>query len=388
MADPLAGDEDEIVTRMRDIETKSPQRAHQEPKTETNRGSSTSPSKSQGPPSPSASKVPVRSPVAASAAAHPPLPPIKTVTNYTDQEMSPRGVSPRRGGGSGQVTPRSSKQTTELSAVDEERRKRREAAIKALESEFDFLAVPDWIHLHPLLGAYLAEGLGTFFFVLTIALVVINNPSIKGRPETNIDAIPIGFMLMSMVFTFGYISGGHFNPAVTFAVMLARKMSILRGLMYIVIQCGSSLGAGIVAMVITGSNDIIVPDVQNDATYIRKGIFAELVYTFALATVVLNVAYSQQKKNFFYGFAIGMTVMAGAAAVGGVSGGAFNPAVATGLQVAVCLTGRCEPLLHFWLYWASPAVGALLAAALFAVMWQPEEEGEEVSEERLKESTA
>lgn len=222
--------------------------------------------------------------------------------------------------------------------------------------------VPDWVSLHPLLAHYVSEGVGTFFFALSIALVGKNNSSL-------VAPIPIGFMLMAMVFTFGYISGGHFNPAVSFAVMLTKMDDKWKLLGYMVCQTGAALGAGIVAMIVEGNRDLVVPKVHgNQAEYVRKGLFAELIFSFALATVVLHVAYSRQKHNFFYGFSIGMVVLAGASAVGGVSGGAFNPAIATGLQAAACIVGRCEALMHFWLYWVAPCTGAGLASVVFLQM--------------------
>ena len=243
------------------------------------------------------------------------------------------------------------------------------------------LSVPTWIRLHPLLGAYLAESIGTFVFVLTIALVEINNPVYDGRKDTNVSSIPIGFMLMCMVLTFGYISGGHLNPAVTAAVFMYERKNMWRSIMYVICQCGSSLAAGIVAMIIKGSEDIIVPDVNNNLTQLRKGFFAELIYTFALATVVLNVSHRRAEPSVFLGMAVGMTITAGAGAVGGVSGGAFNPAVATGLQVAVCFVGRCTAVMHFWMYWLAPLAGAGLAALVFSNLYQPPENGDAAMEE-------
>lgn len=251
-----------------------------------------------------------------------------------------------------------------------------QAALQSIRGEFDFLAVPDWVMLHPLLGAYLAEGIGTFAFVLTVALVEVNNVQARGQKDTNMTCLPIGMMLMCMVFTFGYISGGHFNPAVTIAVALSRKIDMKRAIGYIIAQCGAAFGAGIVAMIIQGNNDIVVPKVSTAAngTYVlSSSMFAELIYTFALATVILNVAYSVQKGNFFYGFAIGMTITAGAASAGSISGGAFNPALATGLQFAVCMTGKCEAVQTFWLYWVAPVFGACVSALLFSQMAQPED---------------
>jgi glycerol uptake facilitator-like aquaporin len=242
------------------------------------------------------------------------------------------------------------------------------AALKRIRGEFDFIAVPDWVVLHPLLGCYLAEAIGTFVFTLTVALCLANNPMLPKQPQTNVVSLPIGFMLMCMVFTFGYISGAHFNPAITIAVFFSRQLELKKAVGYIICQCAAALGAGLVAMIIQGSNNISVPN----ATKVTSGVFGELIYTFALATVVLHVAYSTQKANFFYGFAIGMTVTAGVAATSSVSSGVFNPAVATGLQVAYCLTGNCDYFMTFWVFWLAPVIGAALAALVFCNMHQPQ----------------
>jgi hypothetical protein len=86
-------------------------------------------------------------------------------------------------------------------------------------------------------------------------------------------------------------------------------------------------------------------------------------------TLHSQVACSRQKDNQFYGFAIGMTVLSGAMTVGSVSGGAFNPAVSTGLQLAkCCVTGRCVALSYIWLYWLSHFGAAALAAVCFLII--------------------
>ena len=86
-------------------------------------------------------------------------------------------------------------------------------------------------------------------------------------------------------------------------------------------------------------------------------------------TLHSQVASSRQKDNQFYGFAIGMTVLSGAMTVGSVSGGAFNPAVSTGLQLAKCfVTGRCRALSYIWLYWLSHFGAAALAAGCFLII--------------------
>jgi glycerol uptake facilitator-like aquaporin len=245
-----------------------------------------------------------------------------------------------------------------------------QAALRSLQSRYDFLAVPDWVRLHPLLGTYLAELVGSFAWVLTLALVSVRNKSIfTVADDTNMTAIPIGFMFTSMIFTFGYISSAHLNPAVSLSVFLVRQMTLSQCFMYILCQLGGAFLAGVVSMVIQGNTDIFVPSVSS--SYIRSGIFSELIFTFAICLVVLNIAYSRQSGNFFYGFAVGMTITAGSASVGRISGGAFNPAAATGLQVAMCIVSNCDDLKSVWIYWLAPLIGAVAAALLFSQMMQP-----------------
>ncbi|KAG5470643.1 hypothetical protein LSCM1_01889 [Leishmania martiniquensis] len=245
-----------------------------------------------------------------------------------------------------------------------------QAALRKLQSRYDFLAVPEWVRLHPLLGTYVAELLGTFGWVLTLALVSVRNESIFSiSGDTNMTPLPIGFMFTSMIFTFGYISGSHFNPAVTIAVFLVRKMNLTQCCAYILCQLAAGLAAGVVAMIIQGNKEIFVPAVSS--SYVSSGIFSELIFTFAMCLVVLNIGYSRQSGNFFYGFAVGMTISAGSASAGRISGGAFNPAAASGLQVATCLAGKCDDIKSIWIYWLAPVVGAVLAALLFSQMAQP-----------------
>ena len=82
-----------------------------------------------------------------------------------------------------------------------------------------------------------------------------------------------------------------------------------------------------------------------------------------------QVACSRQKDNHFYGFAIGMTVLSGAMTVGSVSGGAFNPAVSTGLQLVKCVVAsRCQSFSYIWMYWISEFGAAALAAGCFVII--------------------
>ena len=209
-------------------------------------------------------------------------------------------------------------------------------------------------------SSVIVEFVGTFLFVLTIPLASITSPEVT--------ALAVGFMLMSMVFCFGYISGAHYNPAVSFAVFLAQpEFGLGKLILYVIAQIAGAACAAFYCVLIHGP-EFPVPNTNNDPVRIARAFVAEFVFTFVLASVVLHVACSKQKDNNFYGFAIGMAVLSAALCVGGISGGAFNPAVATGLIVVRCFTLYCMPVVQLWMYWGSEILAAFCAALLYTAV--------------------
>jgi aquaporin Z len=169
---------------------------------------------------------------------------------------------------------------------------------------------------------YAVELIGTFFLVFTVGATVFS-----GSP---LAPLAIGSSLMIMVYAGGHISGGHYNPAVTMAALVRGRIGARDAVGYWIAQLAAGLLA---AMVVRG----VVTRAPAFKTLALSGhtltaaLVVELLFTFALAYVVLNVATSKDHpNNSFYGLAIGFTVVVGAFAVGGISGGAFNPAVAFG----------------------------------------------------------
>lgn len=198
---------------------------------------------------------------------------------------------------------------------------------------------------------YVVEFLGVFFLVFTIGMSVI------GRGDDIIIApLVIAAALMVMVYAGGHISGAHYNPAVTLGVLMRGKCTPVDAVAYIIAQLvGAALGAGIV-LFMKGS-------VKAEAMTIdvEKALIAEFLFTFALTWVVLNVATSKSTSgNSYYGLAIAFTVLAGAYAVGGVSGGAFNPAVAVGLVVMGLVKAS-----DVWVHLVGDFAGAAVAAIAF-----------------------
>ena len=203
---------------------------------------------------------------------------------------------------------------------------------------------------------YLTEFIGTFFLVLTIGLAVLS-----GSP---LAPLAIGSALMVMVYMGGHISGAHFNPAVTLAVWMRGKLPASQVIPYWVSQILGALVASFMVHIMTGHTFAPAP-APEASTLGAVGV--EILYTFALVLVVLNVATAKQTAgNAFYGLAIGFAVTAGAFAGGPISGGAFNPAVGIGPIVIESFMGGGD-FSNLWLYLVGPFVGAVLAALAFKV---------------------
>jgi aquaporin Z len=172
---------------------------------------------------------------------------------------------------------------------------------------------------------YAVEVIGTFFLVFTVAASVLT-----GSPYTPLAA---GGVLMVMIYAGGHISGGHYNPAVTMAALWRRRTSMTDAIGYWIAQLVAGIAAAAAARAIV--NPATVKTLTLSGHALLATALVELIFTFGLCYVVMNVATSKdQKNNGFFGLAIGFTVVAGAFAVGGISGGAFNPAVSLGAATA------------------------------------------------------
>lgn len=191
---------------------------------------------------------------------------------------------------------------------------------------------------------YTVEFIGTFFLVMGAALY---------------GAIGASLSLMVMIYAGGHISGAHFNPAVTLAVMMRGKSTLKEAIAYWIAQFLAAIAAALVVTYIfniEGTGNCVIPE---DGTL--KAIVAEVLGTFALAYVILNVATTTGTKgNSFYGLAIAGTVLAMALTVGVFSGGAFNPAVAVGLSIQKSFCWS-----QIWIYFVACFAGGALAAIVF-----------------------
>lgn len=201
----------------------------------------------------------------------------------------------------------------------------------------------------PLERKLAVEFIGMFVFLFTVGMAT--NKAGAGV----LAPLAIGSVLMVMVFAGGHISGGHFNPAVSAGVFLRGRMAANELGGYVLTQFAAAILAGLVVRIVGGH--------EAHANFAGAGrmLIAEFLFTFALVWVVLHVATSRGTEgNSFYGLAIGFTVVAGAFAVGGISGGAFNPAIAVGAMV----TGLFK-WSNIWIYLVADFLGAAAAARAF-----------------------
>jgi len=198
-----------------------------------------------------------------------------------------------------------------------------------------------------------AEFVGTFFLVYTIGCNVLSGQPIWG-------GVSIACVLTVMIYALGKSSGANFNPAVSLALGIAGKLEWNDVALYAITQIVAGICAGGCYLATFGESFNLQPTKGHN---VMQAGLAELIYTFMLCFVVLNVAASKfhAGNNQFYGLAIGFVIVAGAYSGGSVSMGCFNPAVAFGIDVASAYFG----VFYCFVYTIFELVGAALAAAAF-----------------------
>jgi len=202
------------------------------------------------------------------------------------------------------------------------------------------------------MNKYIIEFLGTFFLVLIIGLS--QNP------------VAIGLGLAVLVYMGAHISGAHYNPVVSLAMLINNQIELKDFSFYLASQLLGSVVATYF-IILFGSDFNVVSNTDD-----ISGFFvAEILFTFLLVFVILNVALNKNLKgNQFYGLAIGLTVTAGAFAVGNISGAVFNPAVSFGPSffsfIDPQVVGNNISSSDFFIYYLiSGIIGSVIASYLY-----------------------
>ncbi len=221
------------------------------------------------------------------------------------------------------------------------------------------------------MAKYVTEFIGTFFLVLTIGLTATHGIAMA--------PLAIGSILMVMVYMGGHISGAHYNPAVSVALLMRGAMPSKDLLPYWISQIGGAIVAACLVAVINPAElteaEPAVARFFGPQPGVGYGLgspgvwLIEILFTFALTLVILNVATSRScSPNQYFGLAIGFVVMVGAFAGGHISGGAFNPAVGIGPNlVRGTWGGTPDALQNIVLHTLGPLIGSVLAAVIFRI---------------------
>ena len=195
------------------------------------------------------------------------------------------------------------------------------------------------------------EFIGTFFLSLTICTAAVYGSAGDYAP------FGIAATLMVMIYAGGHISGAHYNPAVTVSIYLRGACEKDEVLPYIFSQVIAAISAAIIVESLLFP-DALSPEMADLGT---DAVVAELLFTFALAYVILNVATTESTSgNGYYGAAIALVVLAGAITVGSISLASFNPAVTSALIVSGKLA-----LADSWMHFVPQFVGAIMATYVY-----------------------
>lgn len=218
--------------------------------------------------------------------------------------------------------------------------------------------------MHPLSGRAVAEFIGTLALVFVGVGSILSDRVTAGAVTLVGIALAHGLTIAVMVSAFGHVSGAHFNPAVTVAALLGKKISARDALAYVGAQlAGGVAGALLLTMVFDPTTreavDLGTPALASGVT-VAQGLVFEIVATFFLVIVVFATAVDPRGAfTVVSGIPIGLVVTFDILAGGPLTGAAMNPARAFGpALVASSWTNQ-------WIYWVAPLVGGAIAALLY-----------------------
>lgn len=222
----------------------------------------------------------------------------------------------------------------------------------------------------------LAEFVGTFFLVLAVTMASASGSSLG--------PIAVGFVTAVMVYSFGSVSGGFFNPAVILAVLLSGRRKLLgkKVFFFVFVECVAAILAAFCAFAAT-EKTLCFDFRQTKGAGVS--LMLEVLFTLALCTVALNVGTSNDAPNQYFGFAIGCTVAGSAVVSGGFNQSSFNPALTLGANIANYANSNAtiSPDLQSWvIFLFAPLIGGALAALVFRGTRGNEFEGVVAKEEK------
>ena len=200
---------------------------------------------------------------------------------------------------------------------------------------------------------YIAEFIGTFSMIFCgTGAMTINE--VTGGDVTHVGiGITWGLIVMAMIYAFGEISGAHFNPAVSIAFAYAKKFSWKEVPKYIIAQILGAFAASLILWFLFPVSETLgatIPTVD-----VWRAFVLELLLTFFLMVVIINVSTGSKEIGVIAGIAIGSVVLLEALFAGPITNASMNPARSIAPNI---ISGNIE---HLWMYILAPILGALLA---------------------------
>lgn len=215
-----------------------------------------------------------------------------------------------------------------------------------------------------ILKKLLVEFLGTFIFVLVIALCLTQ--------KVVVTPIAIGLTLTIIVYIGSKISGGYYNPAITLSVWLTNqnKINIRDTFLYMIFQLIGGIVGGLVSWGLTLNTVRFYPLTENGSD-ITRAFFAEFIFSSLLVFVVLVFTISKTYEgNQYFGFLIGFVNSIAPFSIGSISGAAINPAVGFGITIVnLCSTTNNNDFVFAWIYLSAPFLGGIFSNLLFCIFF-------------------
>ncbi len=209
--------------------------------------------------------------------------------------------------------------------------------------------------------AYLAELLGSFLF-FTIGYASVAAFGVASAPTPNLLVVPFsfGFGLLAAIFAFGHVSGGHFNPAVTVAMVLDKRTTPADAVGYIIAQIIGAIAAGAIVLIAV-SQEAVKAGITKPGTGITDigALILEVVFTAGFIGVILA---STKRVPTLAPLAIPLALVAIHFATATLSGASVNPARSIGSAVVG------GDLSQLWIYLVAPIIGAIIGWAAYIVI--------------------
>ncbi|RUS77374.1 hypothetical protein EGW08_014854 [Elysia chlorotica] len=219
--------------------------------------------------------------------------------------------------------------------------------------------------------AVAAEFLAQALFVILGCASAMQIPASTATTTDTAQLLKIAFCfglsIMALIQMIGHVSGGHINPAVTIAMAVAMKISIIRAFLYVVAQILGAIVGGFIlkGLTLSPQNKNLAVTGLSDGVTQAQGFGMELILTFVLVTVIFGTTDPNRASFGSPALLIGLTVTVGHLAGIQYTGSSMNPSRSLGSAVA------SDKWDDHWIYWIAPIAGGVLSSLTYKFILNP-----------------